>query len=501
VRVKKGKADEAIGELELLRRGNLTKLNLGQDGQDCLTFALTVPILRILLLEGLSNVLEAANQKAKEIEIWRELFSTSHDVGLLAGEAEAEQKIAGLEVQLERTDDALKDYAAAADLYRKLQNESLLAQVEVSQALLLIKIGRGQEAAALERQVASYTEQQGLRAPEFNAYGVLAEIYQPAGDFAGARAALEKALSLVRPGPFDEELDNRAVLEDYLFLADDYKALKIPTKELVAIDDAYFVAVHLKDEKVQQNILTYLDKRLKELGIRDLVSQRQKEGQLAESLLYSYILFIRDGSPSKPTDDQSNWQRILNLPPQIARQAGGATSLVEILNEIRPLVGLNKFPILIALAWYYITDGADPILAEKYAIETEGVIKDVKGDMTSLQAEAACILAVSYSRQGKLGIAKDRIAECTSIARKTGDAQSIKYSDIANVIVQTQLGNIAAARSSLENLTAKAPDDPKLHLQLAMSLANAKLYGEASAELDFATQRFIRSGNKQTSGI
>ena len=250
--VKKGKADEAIGELEMLRKDDIRELALRQDEQDCLTFALTLPVLRIFLLEGLSNALDAANQKEKEIEIWRELLSISHDFGLLAGEAEGEQKIADLENQLKRFEDALKDYAAAADLYRKLQNEPRLAQVEISQALLLIKVGRGKEAASLEQEVASYAERQGLRGPEFAAYGVMAEIYQPAGDFEGARDALEKALSLVRPGPFDDELDDKVVLEDYLFLADDYKALKIPTKELIAIDNAYFVAVHLKDEKVQQ---------------------------------------------------------------------------------------------------------------------------------------------------------------------------------------------------------------------------------------------------------
>lgn len=495
--VKKGKADEAIGELELLRKGDLGKLALGPDEQDCLTSALTVPLVRISLLEGLSNVLEAANQKEKEIEIWRELLSTSHDVGFLAGEAEAEHKIAGLESQLAKSDDALNDYAAAADLYRKLQNEPLLAQVELSQALLLIKLGRGKEALLLEHEIASYAERHGLRGPEFTAYGVLAEIYQPGGNFEGARDALEKALSLVRPGPFDEELDNRSVLEDYLFLADDYKALKIPTKELIAIDNAFFVAVHLKDEQIRANLLAYLDKRIQDLEIRKVVTQRQKEGQLTESLVYSYILFIRDGSPSKPTDDQSNWQRILNLPLQITRQSGGAASLREILHDIGPMIGFNKLPVLSALARYYISDGADPFLAEKYALESESVLKDAQGDMTSLKAEPACILAVSYSRQNKNAIAKEKIEECTSLAKKMGDQQTIIYSDVANTIVQSQLGNIAAAKSSLENLIAKVPDNPELQVELAMSLAGIKLYDEANGRLDFARQKLISGGDEK----
>ena len=57
---------------------------------------------------------------------------------------------------------------------------------------------------------------------------MLTEIYQPAGDLANARDALEKALSLVRPAPFDDVLNNRFVLEDYLRLADVYRALETP---------------------------------------------------------------------------------------------------------------------------------------------------------------------------------------------------------------------------------------------------------------------------------
>src|SRR5438128_5074908 len=131
--VRKGKPDEAINELELIKKGDVqTFVPEGKD-RDCFTFALGLPVLRILLLEGLSNVLEAANQQEKEIEVWREMLSISHDLGLVPGEAEAEQKIADLEGKLKKTDDAVKDYAIAADLFRKLGKEALLNQVEIEE--------------------------------------------------------------------------------------------------------------------------------------------------------------------------------------------------------------------------------------------------------------------------------------------------------------------------------------------------------------------------------
>lgn len=127
--VRKGKADEAISELELVKNGDLR--TFVHEPPACLTLALALPFSRIVLLEGLSNVFSAANQQEKEIEIWREMFSISHDIGLLAGEGEAEQKIADLENKLKKFDDAVKDYGLAAGFYRSLQNDSLLDQVEV----------------------------------------------------------------------------------------------------------------------------------------------------------------------------------------------------------------------------------------------------------------------------------------------------------------------------------------------------------------------------------
>jgi len=56
-------------------------------------------------------------------------------LGFPAGEAEAEEKAANLESRLKKTDEALKDYALAADLYRKLGNEAFLNRVQISESV------------------------------------------------------------------------------------------------------------------------------------------------------------------------------------------------------------------------------------------------------------------------------------------------------------------------------------------------------------------------------
>ena len=495
--VKKGRGEEAIAELGLLKLGRFDRFVQDAKEQTCFSSALALPVLYITFLEGFANALEAANQKDRELEIWLEAYSYSRDNGIPAGEAEAAQKVGNLDEQLKKTDDALKYYAIAADLYRKLQNEPLLAQVQVSQALLLIRIGRGTEALPLEHEVASYAKRHSLRGPEIIAYGVLAEIYQPAGDLQGARDALEKALSLVRPGPFDEEIDNRFVLEDCLRLADVYKALKLSTRELVAIDKAFFVAVHLKDEKVQGNLVAYLDRRLKELNIRELVGQRQKEGQLPESLLYACILFVRDGMP-KLGEDNSNWNRILTLPFQIAQTPEGAKDLTEVLDQVDSFLGFPRTAMLDALARYYITSANDPALAEKYALRSEEIVNSSTSNVSALKAESACVLAIAYSRQFKNSLAWSKLHECSKFAKEANDEQALNFAAAANAFVQTGIGDPASARESLEHLLAKVPGNPELEVELAISLANGRRYEAAASELDTVVRKFKSKEDRKT---
>jgi len=494
---RKGKVDEATRQMELVSAGELKEFARDAKERDCLASNLALPIFRVVFLEGFTNVLEAAKQKEREIQIWNELFSISQKLSFLAGEAEAKQKIADLENQLKKSDDALKNYGVAADLYRKLGNEALLNQVEISESLLLVNSGRGREAIPIVEEILSYAKRHNLRELEFRASIMLAGIYQPAGENGKARDALERAISIIHPGPFDNEIDNNSVHLAYVTLSDIYRALAIPTKELVSIERAFSVSLHLKDEKAKQQEVTYLDQRLNDLHIQELANERQKEGRLAESLTYSYVLDMRYGHAEKPAE-QPNWQRILTLPFQIAEKSGGASELVEILGDVGPMLAIEKLPLLDALARYYIAGGADPVLAEKYAAEAESLLNSFKGDQSALRVESTCVLAISYSRQGKNVPAREKSAECVRLADNTHDDQTITYAAAADAMVQAQTGNIAGTRSSLEKLIAKAPDNPELLVELAMSLASARLYTEANAQLDFAVRKFLSNGDKKT---
>lgn len=497
--IQKGRANEAIEDLSLINEGKLSKFVADTKEQACLASGLELPVLHLTFLEGFANALDAAKQKDKELEIWQEAYSYSHDRGIPAGEAETAQKVAILSNQLKKTDDALKYFAIAAEGYRQLQNESQLKEIQIAEALLLVNAGRAKEALPLLDQIAPYARAHHLRQQEFSTYLLAAEIYQPAGDLLHAREQLEKAQALVQPGPFDSEIDNHLVLEAYSRASDVYRGLQLPQKELIATEKAFVTARHLNDDKARSTLLRYLDQRLAELRAKELAKEDEQNGQLADSLIYSLIITTREGSPSKPEDDASSWNRALNLPTRIAQQTAGTQVLTQILNEIGPLLGLERIAVLDAISRSYLASNSEPALAEKFALESEKLLATSSGNVVLLKAEIACELAIAYARQFKYPLAKSRLADCLQLAGETEDKPTKTFAEAADIVVQLQLGDIAAARASLDKLISGAPDNPELHVELAMSLASSKLYDEATSQLDFAVKKFVAMGDKKTS--
>jgi CHAT domain-containing protein/uncharacterized protein HemY len=496
--IQKGRATEAIDDLNLLNEGKLSKFVPDANEQACLASALELPVLHLTFLEGFANALDAAKQTDKELEIWLQAYSYSHDKDIPAGEAESAQKVAILSNQLKKTGDALKYFAIAADRFRQLQNESQLEEIQVAEALLLVNTGRAKEALPLLDQIAPYARAHHLRQREFSTYLLAAEIYQPAADLPHAREQLEKAQALVQPGPFDAEIDNHLVLEAYSRLSDVYRGLQLPQKELIATAKAFVTARHLNDDKARTTLLNYLDQRLRELRAKELAKQDEQSGLLADSLIYSLIITTREGSPSKPEDDGSSWNRALNLPMRIATQPGGTQVLTQILDEMGSLLGLERIALLDAVSRSYLASNSEPALAEQFALESEKLLGTSSGNVTVLKAQLSCELAIAYARQSKYPLAKSRLADCLRLASETNDASTKTYAAAADVLVQLQLGDVAAARTSLDKLISGAPDNPELHVELAMSLASSKLYEEAASQLEFAVKKFTSTGDGKT---
>ena len=495
--VQKGKPSDAIEELTLLISGNLQGFMRDAKEHPCMAFALKYPIFHLMALENLSSIPDAANQKEKELEVWREAFSYSRDHGIVAGQAEAAKTIADLDSQFKNNEDALTYYATAIDLLRGLNNDKLLIQAEVAQTSLLEQAGRNQEGLSLINDVSDYARRHELRLLEFGAYIEAGQIYYSNKDLSHAQAVLERAEAMIRPGPYDSEINNQGVIGLYARMADIYKTLGNPTRELVALDKEFFTAFHLKDEKTQQVAVDYLDGRLKDLHIREVVEQKQRDGQLPESLLLSYVLYLRDGAPTKPADDHSNWQRILSLPFEITAKPAGAKALVDILDQMGSLLGIEKLSLLDALARYYVGVGQDPALAEKYAVEAEAVLNAATTDVSALKVESSCVLAAAYSREGKKEQSAKKSIECLNLAKQTKDTQTIRYAQAAVGMAQLYGGaDPSSARESLEQLSKAVPEQPALHIELATALVSGRLYDQAQSELERGVKAFLSQGPK-----
>ena len=257
-----------------------------------------------------------------------------------------------------------------------------------------------------------------------------------------------------------------------------------------------WVAFDAKDEKEKQEAFNYFNQRLDELHVRDLVEQKQKEGALRESLIYSYLLYFHDGMGDAAKNP--NWERILTLPFQMTQQPEGAAQLATVLDELRPLLGFEKHSMLVALSRYYITTGANPQLAEKYALESEELLAQNTGDVRVLRIESTCTLALARARQSKREPAQKGIRECLVLAEQVQTEQSKLYADAFNTMVQAQFGNFAASQPALEKLAANSPDNPELLVEVAEALASARRYDEMDHKLSVAVGKYLANGDQRS---
>jgi CHAT domain-containing protein/tetratricopeptide (TPR) repeat protein len=394
--------------------------------------------------------------------------------------AESASKMASIYNSKKDIPDALNYYGIATQTWRILKNNQQLSQNLTSEALLLIQSGRGESAIPLETEVADIAEKTQNRTALFTANGVLAEIYQPLGKFQEARSVLEKATALIRPGPADSEIDARQVVEAYAFLADDYKALQLPIKELVAIEKAISVLQNMKDDQALQQEIAYLKGRFDALQVQEVAAKAAQDGKLAESLWYSEIVYVWAGD----TKD-NNFNRVVNLPYQIAQQSDGAQALDEILAEIGSLLNIAKLPLLDALSHHFLTVDLKPALAERYASEAEAFVKQAPYPADML-IRPVCRLTMAYANEGKADLAKQKAAECMALADKAGEVSSKNLANVANVIAQLAANNLTAAGSSLEYMLANSPQDPEIHLQLALALVSKDQFEKGVTEFNQA---------------
>lgn len=362
--VHNGNVEKGIATLEATLNGNILRDDRSVLMPESFRKVANLPVLKAAMLENLAQGYEAVHKPDEALRTWDQMYMLSSELMSNLMLAEAASQIARIHNSEKDFPDALNFYDIAIKTWRILQNDQQLSQNLVSEALLLIQLKKGEAAIPLEIEAAEIAEKTQNRPALFSAYGVLSEIYQPMGRFQEARSVLEKATSLIDPGPGDSEISSGQVVESYTFLADDYRALQLPIKELIALEKAVAVLQKQKDDAALPQLLTYLKGRIEALQVQDKAVAAAEDGQLIDSLWYSEILYFWNGVPGDPMTD-ANWNRVLNLPFRIAQQPDGSQSLDEILVSMDSLIGIARLPILDSLSSHFLTSEPRPTLGAR----------------------------------------------------------------------------------------------------------------------------------------
>ena len=492
--VRSGNPQKGVATLEATRNGNILKDGQIQQLSEPFRAAATLPFMKATLLEALAQGYESAQEVDKAFQAWNELYSLSAETGLKVTEAEAASRIAEIYNGKSDISKALEFFSKSIETWRSVGNDEQLSQALIAESQLLIQTGKGEDAVPLEGEILNLAEKNRNRQLQFSTQMILAEIYQPEGKSQEARSVLEKAQALIRPGPADSDIDGKLVLETYIRIADVYKVLQLPIKELVAIEKAISVLQNLKDDQSLQQEIAYMRGRMEALRVQELATNAAKAGELADSLWYSEILYIWNGTLSDPSQDE-NWSRVLNLPARVAEEPEGAHVLGEIVDQVGPLLGIANLPLLNTLSNHFLAVDVKPDLAERYAKEAESVVKQRPNPSEILLVMPVCQLTKAYAQEGKKDLARQEAAECKAVAERTNDVQSTNLANAAITSAQIAVGDLTSALASLKNFLASNPDNPELHSEVASGLAGAKVYKDAIEEFRRAILLYERKGD------
>jgi len=480
-----GQPAKGVAVLEAIQNGNV--LRDGKTVETPRSFRLAAKLVytQAVLWEALAQGYDATRQDDKALDVWSELYSLSTHEGSKVGEAEAASRMAMIYKGKGDTKNALLFFGRSIAAWQQLGNDQMLSQMLISDSLTLIQAGQGKDAVPLEAQLIELARKHQDRKTEFTANMVLAEIYQPAGMLQEARGVLEKAESLIQPGPQDNEIDGKSVLETYARLAEAYKSLQLPVEEMVALEKEFAVLQGLKDTASLPQVAVYVANRLAAVEARELAETDFASGDLTDSLRYSEIVYVFDGAPAAGTTNDT-WARVMNLPFHVVELPDGPDSLEQILSEMGPILNVARLPILDALAGHFVTTDVKPPLAEKYASDAIAVVEQMPNHPGELLVRPTCQLAVAYANEGKVDLAKQTASECMRLSEKAGDPQSKDLANFANAMAQLSGNDPSSAESSLEYMLKKRPDEPEIHLDVAMGLFKQGLAGEGLAEFQEA---------------
>jgi CHAT domain-containing protein/tetratricopeptide (TPR) repeat protein len=367
-----------------------------------------------------------------------------------------------------------------------------LIQALKGRALLLMKLGRGQESLPSLAELANLVSKRKDIGAEFTAYVAMAEIYQQSKDQTRAKEVLEKATSLQDPNTDVLQVGTQIQLEGYERLAEAEETLGDPLAGLIAEERALHVAHVEKDNKDEDRLIAQVRQKIDFAHLHDLSNAAFEHGELKKALMASEIIVVFEGASS-----ESDWNRTTTIPFVLINQPGGSEALEEILTSMGPMLGISRLPLLDALGDFLQTASRDLHKAEIYTRQADLLTEAMNDSAISLKVRTACKLALILSQEGSHDQAATEVATCLDLANKSTDQSDKDRANATNTLVRAAANDLGAAESSLRYLLAARPDDATIHVGLANALAANDRYDEAVLEFQKAIQSQIQQGKKQ----
>lgn len=487
-----GDVQRGISILQSMNSGDIKVESGTQETQVEFRAVLELPYIRASLLEALGNAYETVKRTSDAIGAWSQLYSFSNGVHMIAANAEAAQHLANLYATQADNENAAKYYHIAAAQWQVSGNDAMLLQSLGGEAISLAKAGRSVEALAAENELAQRAMQLKNRRAEFLAYLAMAEMY-PASQSEQAKTALEKAQTLIEPGPGDPMLGNEAVTETYLRLSALYEKSGDQERQLAMLEKALAVYIAAKDQARINALVATLRQKFDAIHVEDLISNLYKSQKLLDALTYSQLLYSFQGAPAGTTPAGKGplyWHLVLNVPFQLVVQDGGDEELEQDLRLMGSILGFEKLPVLDALSWHYVSSGKDLGAARRYAAEALSLVEHSKLPLEPLRLRPVCTLAVTYARTNDANLANQTVRDCLDLAKKSSDLQDKIFANTANVLVRAYGNDIANAKESLAFLKQNVATSPSLDEEMALALGNGGQVPDAMTEFAIALKGF-----------
>lgn len=493
-----GKTQEGI---EILHGMSMGETKIGQKLQAMpveFHAVLQLPFIHILLLEDLGNAEEALKRTSDAIDAWSQLYSFSNKIGLNQASAEAAQHLASLYAAQGNNENAAMYFRDSANQWQSSGNDLMLLQTLAGEAASFIKAGQSAKALSAEDDLAQVAIRLNNSRAEFLAYLAMAEIRQPAGQLEQARIALEKAQSLIKPGPSDSALGDEAVVELYLRLSDIYEKDGDQVKQLAEIEKALAVRIAGKDQKQINELVAVLRQKFDNIHVEDLISKLYASGKIFDALRYSQLVWFFQGVPSGTIPlgkAPLYWQLVTNGPFQLATEQNGDQELEQDLDILGPVLGFEKWPVIQALSQHYVFNGIDSEqfrLGKDYARQAIALIDQTKSLISpqGLRLHSLCTLAVAYARTNEMDLASDTIHQCMDLENKSNDLQEKTFANVANVYLHMLENNLAEAQESLTFIKKNVGANPLLDEELAIALGKGGHTQDAMGEFSIALRAF-----------